>query len=78
MATPVPGLPPPNPLQAQLDALRLAIASGVTEVRFQDRTVRYANIDQMIKASNYIYQLLYPNGGPGGYRQIRMYTNKGL
>jgi hypothetical protein len=80
MATPIPGLPPPNPLQVQLEALQAAIASGVTEVRFQDRTVRYATIDQMIKAANYIYQLLYPGaGGPGGpSRQIRVYTNKGL
>jgi hypothetical protein len=79
MATPIPGLPPPNPLQAQLDALQLAIAGGVRTVRFQDRTVEYQSINDMIKAANYIYLLLYPSGGPnGGYRQVRMYTNKGL
>jgi hypothetical protein len=74
--------------QATLDALNLAIASGVRSVRFQDRTVEYASIDDMIKAANYIYGLLYPGGGigigPGGVvtggqtRQIRCYTNKGL
>jgi hypothetical protein len=86
MATPIPGLPPPDPLAAQLQALQLAIANGVRVVRFQDRTVEYQSIDEMIKAANYIAQLLAASGGgagaggtaPGGYRQIRMYTNKGL
>jgi hypothetical protein len=66
--------PTPPITQASLDALRMAIATGVRTVRFQDRTVEYASIDEMIKASNYISQIL--NGG--GYRQIRIYTNKGL
>ena len=70
-----PGIQPPTPLQAQYAALQLAIASGVKGVRFQDRTVEYASVDEMIKAANYIAQLL---GTPGGYRQIRFYTNKGL
>jgi hypothetical protein len=51
-------------------------------VRFQDRTVEYASVKDMILAANYIYGLLYPGGGSptgtGGYRQIRFYTNKGL
>jgi hypothetical protein len=79
MATPSP-IPPIS--QATLDALNMAIASGVKVVRFQDRTIEYASIDDMIKAAGYIYQLLYPNGGgpsgTGGYRQIRFYSNKGL
>jgi hypothetical protein len=62
----------------------MAIATGVRTVRFQDRTVEYSSVDDMIKAANYIYQLLYPNGGGpngtsgSGYRQIRFYTDKGL
>jgi hypothetical protein len=70
--------PPPDPqqvLQDQLTALQNAIASGVTEVRFQDRTIRYTSTKEMIAASNYLYQLLY---GAGQNRQIRIYTNKGL
>lgn len=70
--------PPVDPLvalQAQLVTLQNAIASGVTEVRFQDRTVRYASIKDMILASNYISQLIW---GSGMNRQIRVYTNKGL
>jgi hypothetical protein len=75
MASPIPGLqPPPSDPLSELATLRAAIASGVTEVRFQDRTVRYASIDQMIKASTYLYQLIYPHGP----RTIRCYTTKGL
>jgi hypothetical protein len=77
MATPIPGLPPLNPLASEYQALQSAIAGGVTEVRFQDRTVRYASIKDMIVAANYIYQQL-AGSGPGGIRQVRMYTNKGL
>jgi hypothetical protein len=73
--------PTPPISQATLDALNMAIASGVRVVRFQDRTVEYSSVSDMIKAAAYIYQLLYPGGGGPtgtGYRQIRMYTNKGL
>lgn len=67
------------PLQAQYDALIMAIATGVKVVRFQDRTIEYASVDEMIKAANFIYQLLSAQGvGPGVTRQIRMYSNKGL
>jgi hypothetical protein len=75
MATPSP-VPPIS--QETLDALNMAIATGVRVVRFQDRTVEYSSIDDMIKAANYIYQLLYPSGTGRGCRQIRFYTNKGL
>jgi predicted GNAT family acetyltransferase len=74
----IPGVTPPAPLQAQYDALQLAIGTGVRVVRFQDRTVEYASIDDMIKAANYLYQLLNPAGSVGSRRQIRFYTNKGL
>jgi hypothetical protein len=75
MGTTPPPVDPQAQLQADLQLLQSAIASGVTEVRFQDRTIRYASVKEMIAASNYIYQLLY---GTGQNRQIRIYTNKGL
>ena len=75
MSTPVYGVQPPSPLQAQYDALQLAIGSGVKVVRFQDRTIEYQSLDEMIKAANYLELLLY---GRGVNRQIRCYTNKGL
>jgi hypothetical protein len=78
MATPIPGLPPLNPLQVEYNTLQSAIAGGVTEVRFQDRTVRYASVKDMILAANYIYQQLAGTTGAGGCRQVRMFTNKGL
>jgi hypothetical protein len=77
MATPIPGLPPLNPLASEYQALQSAIAGGVTEVRFQDRTVRYASIKDMIVAANYIYQQL-AGSGAAGCRQVRMFTSKGL
>jgi hypothetical protein len=80
---------PTNPLQAQLDALNEAIGLGARTVRFQDRTIEYQSIDEMIKAANYLYLKLASTGGvsdgsggattvTGVKRQIRMYTNKGL
>lgn len=76
---PQPGLQPPSPLLVQYYTLQSAIASGAKVVRFQDRTIEYNSIDEMIKAANYMYLLLAAQGLlPGGHRQIRMYTNKGL
>ena len=54
MATLIPGLPLPGPLVLQLEALQQAIASGVLEVRFQDRTIRYASVKDLTQASNYL------------------------
>jgi hypothetical protein len=35
--------------QAQLDALDEAIANGVLTVKYQDRTVTYRSLDEMLK-----------------------------
>jgi hypothetical protein len=77
---------PTNPLQAQYDALQEAIGLGARTVRFQDRTIEYQSIDEMIKAANYLFLKLASTGGAtdangnpiGVKRQVRMYTNKGL
>jgi hypothetical protein len=70
---------PTNPLLAQYNTLQEAIGLGARTVRFQDRTIEYQSIDEMIKASNYLYLKLASTGAlPGVNRQIRMYTNKGL
>ena len=76
----IPGFQPPSALQAEYDTLLLAIGQGVKVVRFQDRTVEYQSINDMIKAANFIFGLLYPNGGGpnGGNKQIRFRTAKGL
>lgn len=74
--------PPPNSLLVEYYTLQAAIGSGAKVVRFQDRTVEYQTTDEMIKAANYLYQILASTGQLPGVnrftRQIRMYTNKGL
>lgn len=35
--------------QAELDALNKAIAQGVTNVRFADRTVQYRSLSEMLR-----------------------------
>ena len=78
MAAPM--MPPQFTVQ-DLAAINAAISSGATEVRFQDRTVRYRDMKDLILARTTIWNSLYPNGAPngqGGIRQIRMYTSKGL
>lgn len=73
---------PANPLLDRYNALQEAIGLGAKVVRFQDRTIEYPSIDDMIKASNYLYLKLAATGGIPGVtgvnRQIRTYTNKGL
>jgi hypothetical protein len=73
---------PTNPLLAQYNALQEAIGLGARIVRFQDRTIEYQSVDEMIKAANYLYLKLASTGALPGVngvnRQIRMYTNKGL
>jgi len=82
-----PGIPPLTPPQAQYLALIDAIGLGAKVIRFQDRTVEYQSVDEMIKAANWLYLKLAStigvpdgNGGVtfGVNRQIRMYTEKGL
>jgi len=53
----VPNLPP------ELAPLLGVIASGVTEVRYADRTIRYASIGDLLKAWS-IMQGLLGTGGP--------------
>lgn len=92
----MPGMSSPSnpltPLQQNYLDLQAAIASGVQEVRFQDRTVRYASPKDMMLAATWAYQQLLGTGQgipvlnadgtvtfiTGGHRQIRFYTGKGL
>jgi hypothetical protein len=65
--------------QSDLDTLDAAIKSGVTEVRFQDRTVRYKSLADMMQERTLIYTALNPGGdaGPGPIRQYRIFTDRG-
>jgi hypothetical protein len=67
--------------QSDLDAISTAIATGATEVRFQDRTVRYASTDALIAAYAFLYNQLYGATGSSAnspVRQIRTRSSKGL
>jgi hypothetical protein len=64
-----------------LAALDAAIASGATEVRFQDRTVRYNNTASLMQARTFIFNQLNPNPAtaqPAIIRQVRMVTDRGV
>ena len=61
-------------LQAQLDALDLAIGTGARVVSFQDRRVEYNDTKSMIAARTYLYNLLNPNAS----RTVQVYTTKGV
>jgi hypothetical protein len=74
---PVPQSPPTFTF-ADLAAIDAAIKSGATEVRFQDRTVRYNSLDKLLIARTLIWNELYPSGSTNGpVRIVRIYTNKG-
>jgi len=64
----------PTQLQAELDALDLAIGTGARMVKFQDREVLYNDAADLLKARAHIYNLLNPNA----IRVTRVYTTKGL
>jgi hypothetical protein len=36
--------------QAHLDALKSALASGATQIRYEDRMLEFRDVDQLIKA----------------------------
>jgi hypothetical protein len=67
---------------SELQALALAIATGVTKVHFQDRTVDYPKPADLLAAYAFAYNELYPtagsNGQNGPIRQIRIRTSKGM
>lgn len=61
--------------QEQLDAINAAIAAGVTEVRYADKTVRYASMDDMLKARALIMRDL---AGTNKTTRLSYKTSKGL
>lgn len=61
--------------QQELDALDKAIATGVTEVRHNNRTVRYRSLDEMMRARNAMAAELGQAQGP---RRRSVIVGKGL
>ena len=65
--------------QTDLDALDATIASGALEVRYQDRSVRYASTKDLLAARSVLYNQLHPTTGTAGMtRQVRVATSKGV
>jgi hypothetical protein len=61
MIYPVPPFPFPSPVTPEMiAALAAAIASGVTDVKYADREVKYASIADLLKAYQWAVAQAYP------------------
>lgn len=63
---------------ADLARIDAAIASGVRSVRFQDRTVEYASMQDLRDARTDILVYLASQSAPLPTRQLRTFTDKGF
>jgi hypothetical protein len=63
---------------AHLAALQAALASGVTSVSYQGRSVTYASIADLEKAIRIVQADLNQTAGIRSTRQVRVYANKGF
>jgi hypothetical protein len=62
---------------SDLQTIDSAIASGAKVVRFQDRTIEYQSISDLMKARTEINNYLMSLTTPPPTRQIRVFTDKG-
>jgi hypothetical protein len=62
---------------SDLATVDAAIASGAKVVRFQDRTIEYQSISDLMKARTEINNYLMSLTTPPPTRQIRIFTEKG-
>lgn len=62
--------------QTELDALKAAYASGVLEVRYSDKTVRYDSAENLLSRIRMLEKIL--NGSGSGLKTIEIVTSKGL
>jgi hypothetical protein len=56
---PPPGLPPIPVTPEMYASLLAALASGVTDVKYADREVKYASAADLLKAISFLSRLLY-------------------
>jgi hypothetical protein len=63
--------------QSDLDAINKAITNNVTEVKFQNRTVTYRSMQELIEARNLIIADMGSSSGAPVIRQSRVVTHKG-
>lgn len=64
--------------EAQLQALKNALASGVLTVSFGDRTMTYRSVDELKKAIAQVQGEIDKQNGTTTTRQVRTYTSKGF
>jgi hypothetical protein len=65
-------------LQARLDALKAALANGVTAVEHGDTRVQYRSIAEIRAAIGVVEQNIATAGGAGIIRSFKFTTSKGL
>ena len=73
----------PTYTEAQLQALRDALAKGEKRVTFGDKTVEYRSVDELMAAIEAVKRDLFEQAAatglwPGASRQIRVTTGKGF
>jgi len=61
--------------QAHLDAIEKAIAEGVLEISYSDKTVKYRSLDEMIRIRDIMRKELGITTGTA--RRLYMSTSKG-
>jgi hypothetical protein len=62
----------------QLQALKDALANGMTRVKFADRDVQFRSIQELKEAISVVSSEVAATSGTKIRRQIRVYTGKGL
>jgi len=65
-------------IQADLDAINSAIASGEMEVSYRDKRIKYRSIDELISAKNLIQADLNAQSNVRPNRQLRVNVGKGI
>lgn len=65
-------------LQARLDALKSALATGEKSVSYDNRRVDYRDIAEIQKAIAAVEKDIFDLGGSGIVRQYRFTSDKGL
>ena len=63
---------------AQLNALRKALATGERRVSFGDKTVEYRSVEELQAAIRTVEAEIARNAGASPKRQIRVTTAKGF
>ena len=64
--------------EAQRDALKKALASGVLRVSYDGTTTEYRAVDELRTALSTVERELAADAGKTALRQVRVYATKGL